>query len=158
MGIVFARVVFQDKDCVEKVLAAATGGLSTIGVLPLPAGKIRQKKKAHADSRGLAYRDPAELRKEIDSWMSTYDAAQEEKIRKAKEEVVDEDGFTKVVTGITRIEDNDGNMVAMRAAKRPSVKTGAFNESVSTTKLEGIGTTPYSGKKKKNKNKEKLDF
>merc|ERR1711865_715277 len=76
----------------------------------------------------------------------------EEKKRLARESaVVDEDGFTKVVSGTTRTKDG----FAIKAAKRPALKTGAFAEPVGGMR----GDPEKEGKKKKkNKNKELPDF
>merc|ERR1712050_167203 len=76
--------------------------------------------------------------------------AQEEKRRSARESLVDEDGFTKVVSGITRTEDG----LAIRAAKRPDLKTGAFAEPIKGVQDPSV---TESGKKKK-KRREQLDF
>ena len=94
-------------------------------------------------------KDPTRLRQEIDDWMAQYDERQEEKKRLAKETQVDDDGFTKVVSGITRTADG----LTIRGARRPSLKTGAFGES-SAAALEQPSLT---GKKKK-KSKEMPDF
>merc|ERR1712060_461501 len=83
-------------------------------------------------------------------WMVKYDAAEAEKRRAARENAVDDDGFTKVVSGITRTEDG----LAMRSAKRPAPKTGAFAEPI-----QGVQDPALTGEdKKKRKRREQLDF
>ena len=88
------------------------------------------------------------LRHEIDDWMAQYDERQEEKKRLAKETQVDDDGFTKVVSGITRTPDG----LTIRGARRPSLKTGAFGESTENT------VVPAGKKMKSKKSKEMPDF
>merc|ERR1711976_522289 len=104
------------------------------------------------------YRDAAELRREVDDWMAKYDAREEEKRRLARESAVDDDGFTKVVSGITRTADG----LSIRAAKRPDLKTGAFAEPIkavqaSSPDLVGPGADGDGGRKKK-KAREQPDF
>merc|ERR1712194_538443 len=86
----FARVVFQSSESLDKALAAANGRMTSTAVLPLPGGTLKEQVKA----RKSLYRDPVEMRQEIDTWMATYDAAQDEKRRLLRESAqVDEDGF-----------------------------------------------------------------
>merc|ERR1712072_719748 len=95
--------------------------------------------------------DSAELKREVDAWMAKYDREEEEKKRLARESaLVDEDGFQKVVSGLTRTADG----FSIRAAKRPGLKTGAFAEPVGASALQDLETV---GKKKK-KSKEMPDF
>lgn len=58
---------------------------------------------------------------------------------------VDEDGFTKVISGITRTPDG----LTIRGAPRPKIKTGAFAEALTTG--SSSGATIGGKKKKKNK-------
>lgn len=141
----FARIVFAEAASLEKALAAASGRIAGTAVLPLPPSEFKEQLKT-----GKApYRDAAELKREVDTWMAKYDAEEEEKKRLARESaVVDEDGFTKVVSGITRSTDDRGEHFAIRATRGPSLKTGAFAEGPATAVV---------GKKKK-KNKELPDF
>merc|ERR1719393_995170 len=83
--------------------------------------------------------------------MAKFDASEEEKKRLAKESLVDEDGFTKVVSGTTRSADG----VTIRSAARPGLKTGAFAEPIAASQSlsASAAVTP-----KKNKNKERPDF
>lgn len=127
----FARVVFREASSLEKALETATGRVAGSAVLPLPGGELKECLRA---SKTL-YRDPVELRKEIDEWMATYDQKEEEKRRLAQEMAVDDDGFTKVVSGITRTSDG----LTIRSAARPSAKMGAFAEPV-----KGHATVPSS--------------
>merc|ERR1712187_198455 len=87
--------------------------------------------------------------KEIDEWMVAYDTAEDEKKRAAKENLVDDDGFTKVVSGITRTDDG----LAIRAAKRPALKTGAFAEPI-----HGVQDPVVTDLEEKKKRREQLDF
>ena len=80
--------------------------------------------------------------------MAQYDEREEEKKRLAKETQVDDDGFTKVVSGITRTPDG----LTIRGARRPSLKTGAFGESTEQT------AAPTGKKMKSKKSKEMPDF
>merc|ERR1712187_141281 len=126
-------------------MGAATGRIAGSPVLPLPVGELKEQLRA---SRAF-YRDPVELKREIDEWMENYDA-QEEKKRLARESAVDDDGFTKVVSGITRTADG----FSIRAARRPDLKTGAFAEPIkgvqaSSPGLLGPGTDGEGTKKKK---------
>eukprot|EP00928_Gymnodinium_smaydae_P019630 TRINITY_DN1753_c0_g2_i1.p1 TRINITY_DN1753_c0_g2~~TRINITY_DN1753_c0_g2_i1.p1 ORF type:complete len:335 (+),score=78.90 TRINITY_DN1753_c0_g2_i1:69-1007(+) len=150
----YAHVVFKDEESVDKVLSAATGRLVGTAVLPPPASELREALRASKDP----YRDPAELRREVDSWMADYDLREEEKRRIARESAVDDDGFTKVVSGITRTADG----TAIRAAKRPDLKTGAFSEPIKTVQASsGQGVSDYgegTGGKKKKKSREMPDF
>eukprot|EP00439_Symbiodinium_sp_Y106_P060430 s262_g8.t3 len=123
LHVVFARVVFKEVHVLRKALDAATGLIS-------------------------AHTDPARLRQEIDDWMAQYDEREEEKKRLAKETQVDDDGFTKVVSGITRTPDG----LTIRGARRPSLKTGAFGESTEQT------AAPTGKKMKSKKSKEMPDF
>jgi hypothetical protein len=151
MRVVFARVIFKEKDSLEKALAAANGNLATGAILPLPASMSKQRKFA-ALQKGSAYRDPVELRKETDAWMASYDEREDARIREQRESAVDEDGFVKVVSGITRTEDG----AVVHSAKRPSLKTGVFNEPI-----VGMLDPSLHGDarhRKKKQGKEKLDF
>merc|ERR1711879_173060 len=95
-------------------------------------------------------------RQEVDEWMADYDEKEEEKRRIARETAVDDDGFTKVVSGITRSADG----IAIRAAKRPDLKTGAFSEPIKTVQASsGSGATgDGSGGGKKKRSREMPDF
>lgn len=117
----FARVVFKEAATLQKALAAATGRVKAEGVLPPPPSEF----KAKVRSAKNFYPDPDELRKELDQWMLVYDQKEEEKQRAAQESQVDEDGFTKVISGVTRV----GNMV-VHTAKKPPLKTGAYAEAI----------------------------
>lgn len=151
----FAHIVFKEAASVEKALDAATGRIASSLVLPPPAGELRERLRGNRD----AYRDPAELRREVDTFMAEYDEGQEEKRRAARETAVDEDGFTKVVSGITRTADG----LAIRAAKRPDLKMGAFAEPIKNVQastgpghenIVGVG----EGSRKKKKKREQPDF
>merc|ERR1712232_480653 len=101
----------------------------------------------------------AELRREVDAFMAEYDEREEGKRRLARETAVDDDGFTKVVSGITRTADG----LAIRAAKRPELKTGAFAEPIKTVQAStGPGSESIvgvdEGSRKKKKKKEQVDF
>lgn len=61
---------------------------------------------------------------------------------------VDEDGFTKVISGITRTPDG----LTIRGAPRPKIKTGAFAEALTT----GSSSGATMGGKKKKKNKDRV--
>ena len=93
--------------------------------------------------------DPVQLRREIEEWMANYDEKQEEKKRLARESQVDEDGFTKVISGITRTPDG----LTIRGAPRPAMKIGAFAEA-----MAGKASETVSSSKKKKKTKEMPDF
>ena len=82
--------------------------------------------------------------------MAQYDERQEESRRRARETQVDDDGFTKVVSGITRTPDG----LTIRGARRPSLKTGAFGESMASA----VSTEHASSSQKKKKTKEMPDF
>merc|ERR1712083_58837 len=142
----FARVVFKDPASVEKALDAAVGRISGATVLPPPVAELKEQVRA---SQNL-YNDPATLRREIDDWMVKFDSEEEEKKRLARENAVDEDGFTKVVSGITRTEDG----MAIRSAKRPEPKVGAFSEPI----RGGQDPVLTAEDKKKKKKREQLDF
>lgn len=137
----FARVIFSEEASLEKAIAAASGRIAGAAVLPLPPSELKERLRT-----GRApYRDAVELKREVDAWMAKYDEQEEEKKRLARASaVVDEDGFTKVVSGITRTADG----TAVRASRGPALKTGAFAEVVAL---------PDRGKKKK-KSKEMPDF
>ena len=164
----------------QKALGAATGLVSAHTTLPPPPSILKEQlrsrkllypepwpvvwfmfgfarpKWTHLSQVVLIFQqrnlqDPARLRQEIDDWMQKYDERQEEKRRLAKETQMDDDGFTKVVSGITRTPDG----LTIRGARRPSLKTGAFGESMTSASLEPAGGF---GKKKKKKSKEMLDF
>lgn len=150
----FAHVVFKEAACVDKALDAATGRIASSLVLPPPA-ELRERLRGNRD----AYRDPIELRREVDTFMAEYDEREEEKRRIARETAVDDDGFTKVVSGITRTADG----LAIRAAKRPDPKTGAFAEPIKNLQVSsglvsdsvgGVG----EGSRKKKKKREQVDF
>lgn len=79
--------------------------------------------------------------------MANYDEKQEEKKRLARETQVDEDGFTKVISGITKTPDG----LTIRGAPRPAMKIGAFAEAMTSR-----GNAAPS--KKKKKQKEMPDF
>jgi ribosomal RNA-processing protein 7 len=151
----FAHVVFKDAAAVEKALDAATGRIASSLVLPPPAGELRERLRGNLD----AYRDPTELRREVDAFMTEYDEREGEKRRIARETAVDEDGFTKVVSGITRTADG----LAIRAAKRPDLKTGAFAEPIKSVQAStGPGCESIvgagEGPRKKKKKREQPDF
>merc|ERR1712190_710126 len=96
------------------------------------------------------YSEPVELRRAIDESMVNYDNAEAEKKRLARENAVDEDGFTKVVSGITRTEDG----LAIKSAARPAKKTGAFAEPI----MGAVAPALTGENKKKKKKREQLDF
>jgi len=144
----YARIIFQDAASLDKALEAANGRIASAAVLSLPGGTLKEQMKADK----ALYRDAAELRHEIDEWMAAYDAREDEKRRQLRESaMVDDDGFQKVVSGITRTADG----FAIRSAKRPSLRTGAFAEPIS-------GSAPDSAegdrRKKKKKDRERPDF
>merc|ERR1712217_59797 len=70
--------------------------------------------------------------------------------RAARQDLVDDDGFTKVRSGITRTDDG----TAIRSAKRPSLKVGAFSEPI----RGGQDPALTADDKKKKKKREQLDF
>eukprot|EP00429_Kryptoperidinium_foliaceum_P054137 CAMPEP_0176091168 /NCGR_PEP_ID=MMETSP0120_2-20121206/45663_1 /TAXON_ID=160619 /ORGANISM="Kryptoperidinium foliaceum, Strain CCMP 1326" /LENGTH=287 /DNA_ID=CAMNT_0017425059 /DNA_START=1 /DNA_END=864 /DNA_ORIENTATION=- len=148
----FARVIFKEKASVEKALDASDGRISSAAVLPLPTSALKEEVKA---SKSF-YRDAIELRQEIDEWMASYDAREEEKRRLARESaLVDEDGFTKVVSGITRAPDG----FVIRSAKKPSLTVGAFAEPISAAKAAAADKGESTDKRKrKKKDKERPDF
>lgn len=141
--VTFARAVFREPASLKKALAAATGRLVSGTALPLPKGGLKEQLRTGRE----AYRDPAELRRETDEWMAGYDQREAEKAKAEKENAVDDDGFTKVVSGITRTADG----MTMRSAKRLRPETGTFGQSVNDeSQLQGDG--------KKKKKRERLDF
>lgn len=142
----FARVVFKEVASLDKALASAAGRVASQAVLPPPVSEFKEQLKA---SKAF-YRDPVELRQEIDAWMANYDEQEEAKRRAARESAVDEDGFTKVVAGITRTADG----LAIRAAKRPELQAGAFAEPVKATQA----SASVVGKKKSRGSREQPDF
>lgn len=147
----FARVVFQSADSLSKALAAANGRMASTAVLPLPGATLKEQVKA----RKTLYREPGELRQEIDAWMANFDAAQDEKRRLLRESAqVDEDGFTKVVSGVTQTTDG----FSIRSAQRPALKTGAFLESVRGTRDPETNQIRDTKRKKKKKERERPDF
>lgn len=97
-----------------------------------------------------SFQDPQKLRQEIDEWMANYDEKQEEKKRLARETQVDEDGFTKVISGITKTPDG----LTIRGAARPKTNTGVFGEAIAASKTPAPQVA--SGKKKK-KNKDRVE-
>jgi len=144
----FARVVFSEAESLEKALAAASGRIAGAAVLPLPPSELKERLRTCK----TLYRDPVDLKREVDQWMATYDKKEEEKKKLARESaVVDEDGFTKVVSGITKSSDETGNF-AIRSAARPAMRTGAFGEAT------GVAAQADRSDKKKKKSKEFLDF
>mmetsp|Transcript_43965 Transcript_43965/g.82151 ORF Transcript_43965/g.82151 Transcript_43965/m.82151 type:complete len:289 (-) Transcript_43965:14-880(-) len=145
LHVVFARVVFKEVQNLRKALDAATGLVSSHAVLPPPAPLLKE----HLRAKKSLYPDPVQLRQEVDDWMAGYDERQEEKKRLAKETQVDDDGFTKVVSGITRTPDG----LTIRGARRPSLKTGAFAESMAHA--SDAGQVPNQRRKK---SKEMPDF
>eukprot|EP00927_Polykrikos_kofoidii_P087198 TRINITY_DN9982_c0_g1_i1.p1 TRINITY_DN9982_c0_g1~~TRINITY_DN9982_c0_g1_i1.p1 ORF type:complete len:339 (-),score=77.96 TRINITY_DN9982_c0_g1_i1:35-979(-) len=149
--VTFARVIFKDAVSVEKALADATGRIAGTSVLPLPASELRERLRIGGDA---AYREAGELRKEVDKWMAQYDEHEAEKRRLAKESAIDDDGFTKVVSGITRTTDG----VAIRAAKRPDVMAGAFAEPIRGIQDPSLPGVQGNNPKKKKKSKEMPDF
>jgi len=142
----FARVVFKDSDGLEKVLNAANGRIVGTAVLPPPPSELKEQLRK---AKNL-YPDPAVLRREIDEWMVKYDEQQEENKRLARENQVDEDGFTKVISGTTKTADG----MVVHSARRPTLKTGAFSEPIHGRQESDAVKT---GKKKK-KSKEQPDF
>jgi len=150
----FARVVFKESASVSKALEASDGRISSAAVLPLPGSTLKEEMKA---SKSL-YRDAGELRQEIDEWMAGYDSREEEKRRLARESaLVDEDGFVKVVTGITRAPDGE---FAIRSAKKPGLTTGAFAEPIAGAPgdIASTGDGVLDRRKRKKKDRERPDF
>lgn len=139
----FARIVFKAEDSVQKALDAANGRIAGAAVLPLPGSALKEQLKVHR----TMYRDSAELREEIDTWMAGYDAREAERVRLSRESAtVDEDGFTKVVTGVTK----SGDGFTIKSAKRSEIKSGAFHEPI-----KGARDFEIQGDKRKRKKKEK---
>lgn len=141
LHVVFAKIVFQEVLSLQKALDAATGQISH-AVLPPPTAVLKECLRA----RKTIYPDPQKLRREIDEWMANYDEKQEEKKRLARETQVDDDGFTKVISGITRTPDG----LTIRGAARPRSNTGVFGEAIKAAPVQAGG--------KKKKNKEMPDF
>eukprot|EP00933_Yihiella_yeosuensis_P041990 TRINITY_DN36429_c0_g1_i1.p1 TRINITY_DN36429_c0_g1~~TRINITY_DN36429_c0_g1_i1.p1 ORF type:complete len:332 (-),score=89.68 TRINITY_DN36429_c0_g1_i1:78-968(-) len=151
LHVVFARVIFKDASSVQKALESATGRITAHAVLPPPAPVLKEQLRV----RKSFYRDPDQLRHEIDEWMANFDEQKELQRRQARESAVDDDGFTKVVSGITRTADG----LTIRAAKRAAPTTGAFAQSIRAEKDQGTAVEgPNGGKKKKKKSKEMADF
>mmetsp|Transcript_20386 Transcript_20386/g.37092 ORF Transcript_20386/g.37092 Transcript_20386/m.37092 type:complete len:332 (+) Transcript_20386:41-1036(+) len=121
LQVIYARIVFVATSSLEKALAAATGQIAG-AVLPSCGSKLKETLKSHRE----LYKDPATLRKEVDAWMANWDETQEQRAREARENAVDEDGFTKVISGVNRSADG----LVIRAAKKPSLPTGAFAEPI----------------------------
>lgn len=145
----FAQVTFQAAESCEKALAAATGRIVGEAVLPLPPGELKTHMKLAKEG---FYRDASTLREEIDTWMANYDAKMDEKRALARESgKVDEDGFVKIVKGITRTPDG----IVMRSAARPPKNVGVFEEAV---KGRRDPITQGDKRKKKKTDKEKTDF
>jgi hypothetical protein len=145
----FARIVFAEAESLEKALAAASGRIAGTAVLPLPPSELKECLRTGK----TLYRDAPDLKREVDQWMAIYDKNEEAKKKLARESaVVDEDGFTKVVSGITKSSDEAGETFAIRSAARPAMRTGAFGEAV------GIAAQADRSDKKKKKSKEFLDF
>lgn len=145
MYVNFARVIFCEEESLQKALAAASGRIAGSAVLPLPPSELKEQIKIAKSF----YRDPAELKREVDAWMAKHDEREEEKKRLARETMVDEDGFTKVISGLTKTSEG----FAIRSASRPSLKTGAFAEPIAGKTEPAVAP----GAKKK-KNKEMPDF
>lgn len=145
----FACVIFKETVSLEKAMETANGRITGSAVLPLPGGALKEEVKAGK----TLYREASELRQEIDEWMAGYDARQEEQKRLAREAaVVDDDGFQKVVSGITRTADG----VAIRSAKRPSLKTGAFSEPINN--FQDLAVTKTDRRTRKKREQERPDF
>mmetsp|Transcript_56902 Transcript_56902/g.127892 ORF Transcript_56902/g.127892 Transcript_56902/m.127892 type:complete len:331 (-) Transcript_56902:133-1125(-) len=121
LQVIYARIVFVAASSLEKALAAATGQIAG-AVLPSTGSKLKETLKSHRE----LYKDPAILRKEVDAWMANWDESQEQRAREARENAVDEDGFTKVISGVNRSADG----LVIRAAKKASLPTGAFAEPI----------------------------
>jgi ribosomal RNA-processing protein 7 len=141
----FARVIFCEEDSLQKALAASSGRIVGSAVLPLPPSELKEQLKITKSF----YRDPVELKREVDAWMAQHDKREEEKKRLARESMVDEDGFTKVISGLTKTSEG----FSIRSASRPGLKTGAFAEPIAGKS----DLNPAPGVKKK-KNKEMPDF
>jgi len=147
LHVIFARVIFKEDASVEKALQAATGRIAA-SVFPAPPSELREQLRAGRE----AYRDSGDLRREVDAWMANYDEREDEKRRAARESAVDDDGFTKVVSGITRTDDG----LTIRAARRPDLKTGAFAEPIKS--VHATSTDLGVGPKKKKKSRQQPDF
>lgn len=119
----FARVTFKHVDSIKNVMDAADGRIVSSALLPMPGGVLKHEAKAFKN----LYKDAGELRAETDEWMSAYDARKVEEKRQAQENLVDDDGFTKVVSGVTRTSDG----FSIKSVKRPGRKAGAFSEPMS---------------------------
>eukprot|EP00405_Crypthecodinium_cohnii_P022058 CAMPEP_0206480722 /NCGR_PEP_ID=MMETSP0324_2-20121206/37602_1 /ASSEMBLY_ACC=CAM_ASM_000836 /TAXON_ID=2866 /ORGANISM="Crypthecodinium cohnii, Strain Seligo" /LENGTH=288 /DNA_ID=CAMNT_0053957841 /DNA_START=26 /DNA_END=892 /DNA_ORIENTATION=+ len=144
----FARIVFSDAASVDAVLNSADGRISSSTQLGLPLSTLKAEVKAAKSF----YRKPAELQQEIDEWMANFDAREEEKQRQLEQEaLVDEDGFQKVVSRVTK---SDG--FSIRSAPKPGLKVGAFSEPISGVKALSEGKKDRRTKKKKER--EKVDF
>lgn len=144
----FARVIFQEAASLNKVLSAATGRICGTAVLPLPPSQLKEQLRAAKEM----YCDPVTLRREVDEWMVKYDEREEQRKHLARETQVDEDGFTKVISGITRTADG----ITIRSAARPQVRTGAFSEPLQGG--QDPSATSGDRRKKKPKTKEMPDF
>jgi len=144
----FARVIFKAEDSLQKALAAANGRISSVAVLPLPGPVLKEQMKLHR----IMYRDSNELREEIDTWMASYDAREDERRQALRDSaVVDDDGFTKVVTGVTKT----GEGFTIRSAARSQIQSGAFHEPIKGARDP---VTQGDKRKRKKKEKERPDF
>jgi len=121
LHVIYARIIFKESISLKKALAAATGHVAP-SVLPSLGSELKETLK---DQRSL-YKDPAALRKEVDTFMANWDQRKEQQARDARENAVDEDGFTKVVSGVNRSSDG----LVIRAARKMSLPTGAFAEPI----------------------------
>jgi len=152
--VTFARIVFKDSAGLEKALAAATGRIVGTAVLPLPKSEFKEQLRLGK----YLYRDAATLRREVDEWMLKYDQREEQKKREARENLLDDDGFMKVVSGLTRTSDG----LVIHSAARPGLKTGVFSEPIRGVKeVAAQDPRPDGSRRKKKKRqgqKEQVDF
>ena len=138
----FAHVTFKDAASLERALGAASGRIAK-AVLPGPVSELRSQVQLFKN----LYREPSALRKEVDEWMLSYDQKEAERLKLERENLVDEDGFTKVVKEVTR---TDGMII--RKAAKPSRKRTVFNESI------GVDPEDAGERKKKKAPREMADF
>lgn len=146
--VTFARVIFREAAPLKKALATANGRLANTTVLPLPVSALKEQLRMDRE----LYRDPVALRRETDEWMARYDQREAERAKAERESLVDDDGFTKVVSGITRAADG----LTIRSAKRLRPNTGSFGETVSVTPEEQLQGSLK--KKRADKKRERPDF
>jgi len=128
--VCFAHIRFRGKESVQAALNCPPGFAPT--TMPMAReGSVKERTKAIK----TRYPDPAELQAEVDEFMANFEIEESRKKRENTAQVVDEDGFTVVKSGVSHAPDGT-RIVSFNAPKHTEwSKPGALKAKKNKTEL-----------------------